>query len=189
MFFALYHLLLSGNLYGSEIRHGIFVMLNFGPGIFWGFDLPPLGHPCHLKSGVPPLGVCHWFSLRAFKALSFLLRLDKDCTFVFLKFLDLSFLSVNVIIPFKFGTTANLTSVSVTSKLQSTLNESRGIYFHPLALFSALRASLGKLRFPNALPFGRRSFPPSNGYFTRFVTRSYDGLIGQVHVRFSVLIK
>ena len=51
--------MLSGNLYGSEIRHGIFVVLNFGPGLFWGFDLPPLDHPCHLKSGVPSLGVCH----------------------------------------------------------------------------------------------------------------------------------
>ena len=38
-------------------------------------------------------------------------------------------------IPSKFGATANLTSVSVTRKLQSTLNESRSIYFHPLSLF------------------------------------------------------
>ena len=57
----------SGNFYGSEIRHGIFGGLNFGPGIFWRFVwdpsdffgfwfLPPFDHPCHLKSGVPTLG-------------------------------------------------------------------------------------------------------------------------------------
>ena len=29
---------LSGNVYGLEIRHGICLRLNFGPGIFWDFD-------------------------------------------------------------------------------------------------------------------------------------------------------
>ena len=33
----LYHLILSGNFYGSEIRHGIFWGLDFGAGIFLGF--------------------------------------------------------------------------------------------------------------------------------------------------------
>jgi hypothetical protein len=34
LFFVLYHLVLSGNFYSLEIRHGIFWGLNFGPGIF-----------------------------------------------------------------------------------------------------------------------------------------------------------
>ena len=33
--------LLSGNFYGSEIRHGIFSGLNFGPVFFGGFDFCP----------------------------------------------------------------------------------------------------------------------------------------------------
>ena len=42
LFFVLYHFTLSGNFcYGSEIRHGIFWGINFGPGIFLGFDLFP----------------------------------------------------------------------------------------------------------------------------------------------------
>ena len=69
LFFVLYHFMLPGNFYcGSEIRHGIFWGINFGPviffwffdaqGIFLGFDFcPPFDHPCHLKSGVPPLGL------------------------------------------------------------------------------------------------------------------------------------
>ena len=68
LFFVLYYFMLPGNFhYGSEIRHGIFWGINFGPviffwffdaqGIFLGFDFcPPFDHPCHLKSGVPPLG-------------------------------------------------------------------------------------------------------------------------------------
>ena len=28
--------MLSENFYGSEIRHGIFLVFNVGPGIFWG---------------------------------------------------------------------------------------------------------------------------------------------------------
>ena len=32
LFFVLYHLMLSGNFCGSEIRHGTFWGLNFGPG-------------------------------------------------------------------------------------------------------------------------------------------------------------
>ena len=35
---VLYHLMLSRNFRDSEIRHGIFGGLLFGPGIFWGFD-------------------------------------------------------------------------------------------------------------------------------------------------------
>ena len=35
-FFVLYHLMLSGIFCGSEIWHRIFLVLNFGPGIFWG---------------------------------------------------------------------------------------------------------------------------------------------------------
>ena len=38
LFFVLYHFMLPGNFYcGSEIRHGIFWGINFGPAIFWGF--------------------------------------------------------------------------------------------------------------------------------------------------------
>ena len=45
-----------------KIQYGIFCVI-FGPGIFWGLlealgifwgFKPPLDHPCHLKSGVPP---------------------------------------------------------------------------------------------------------------------------------------
>ena len=66
----LYHLIwwdmmLSGNFYGSQIRHWIFWGLNFGTGIFFGFVwsprdfwgfwfLPPFDHSRHLKSGVSP---------------------------------------------------------------------------------------------------------------------------------------
>ena len=67
LFFVLYHFMLRGNFhYGSEIRHGIFGGINSGPvifflkpkGFFWGFDFcPPSDRPCHLKSGVPPLGL------------------------------------------------------------------------------------------------------------------------------------
>ena len=50
--FVLYHFMLPGNFYyGSEIRHGIFWGINFGPAIFWvlfeaqgiflGFDFCP----------------------------------------------------------------------------------------------------------------------------------------------------
>ena len=74
LFFVLYHSMPSGNVYGSEIWHGIFWWLNFGPGIFggwrgrgcvwgpgdfWGvWFLPPFDHSrqdktCHLKPGVP----------------------------------------------------------------------------------------------------------------------------------------
>ena len=42
LFFVLYHFMLSGNsCYGSEIRHEIFWGINFGPGIFLGFDFCP----------------------------------------------------------------------------------------------------------------------------------------------------
>ena len=37
LFFVLYHLMLSGNFYGSEIRHGISLVLIFVSGIFLGF--------------------------------------------------------------------------------------------------------------------------------------------------------
>ena len=33
LIFMLYHLMLFGNFYGSEIQHGIFMVLSFGPGI------------------------------------------------------------------------------------------------------------------------------------------------------------
>ena len=80
----LYHLFLSGNFYGPKIRHGIFRALNFVPGIFGGFIwsprdfwgcsfLPPLEHPCHLKSGIPhpppPWGDQHEISPRNINAL------------------------------------------------------------------------------------------------------------------------
>ena len=39
--------MLPGNFYGKEIRHGNFGGLNFGPGIFWGFDFCP--HSMSLK--------------------------------------------------------------------------------------------------------------------------------------------
>ena len=41
LFFVLYHIMLSGNFYGSEIRHGMFLVLKFGPRIFLGFDFCP----------------------------------------------------------------------------------------------------------------------------------------------------
>ena len=42
LFFVLYHFILSGNFhYGSEIRHGIFCGINFGPVIFLVFFLKP----------------------------------------------------------------------------------------------------------------------------------------------------
>ena len=42
LFFVLQHFMLPGNFYyGSEIRHGIFWGINFGPAIFWGFDSYP----------------------------------------------------------------------------------------------------------------------------------------------------
>ena len=68
--FVLYHIMLSGNFYGSEIRHRIFLVLKFGPRIFLGFDFCPysiipvtwnpkcplLGdHTCHILNGVCPL--------------------------------------------------------------------------------------------------------------------------------------
>ena len=37
LFFVLHQLMLSGNFYGWEIRHGILGGLKFGPGMFWGF--------------------------------------------------------------------------------------------------------------------------------------------------------
>ena len=62
----------SGNFYGLEIQHGIFFLLNFGPGIFLGFVwstrdfggggdfdfCPPFDYPCNLKSTVPPGYLC-----------------------------------------------------------------------------------------------------------------------------------
>ena len=55
LFFALYHSMLSGSFNDTEIWRGIFVVLNFGSGIFFGFwFLPPFDHPCHLKPGLPP---------------------------------------------------------------------------------------------------------------------------------------
>ena len=58
------------NFYGSKMRHGIFWVLNFGSGIFWGIFFEALGiflglifasirsslSRGHLKSGVPPAG-------------------------------------------------------------------------------------------------------------------------------------
>ena len=70
LFFVLYHIRLSGYFYGLEIRHGIFLVLKFGPRIFLGFDFfphsiipvtwnpecPLLGdHTCHILNGVCPL--------------------------------------------------------------------------------------------------------------------------------------
>ena len=44
LFFVLYHFMLPGNFYcGSEIRHGIFWGINFGPVIFLFFCLKPKG--------------------------------------------------------------------------------------------------------------------------------------------------
>ena len=37
LLFVLYHLMLSGKFYGSEILHEIFLALNFSPAIFLGF--------------------------------------------------------------------------------------------------------------------------------------------------------
>ena len=42
LFFVLYHFILSGNFYcGSEIRHGIFWGINFGPVMSFFFVLKP----------------------------------------------------------------------------------------------------------------------------------------------------
>ena len=41
LIFVFYHLMLSGNFYGWQIRHEIFWELNFGPGIFCAFDFCP----------------------------------------------------------------------------------------------------------------------------------------------------
>ena len=41
VFFVLYHFMLSGNFYGLEIQLGIFLVLNFGSGIFLGFVESP----------------------------------------------------------------------------------------------------------------------------------------------------
>ena len=59
IFFVLYHFMLPGNFYYvSEIRHGIFWGINVWSSDFFGFwFLPPFDHHCHLKSGVPPLGL------------------------------------------------------------------------------------------------------------------------------------
>ena len=39
----LYHFVLPGNFYyGSEIRHGIFLGINFGPAIFWVLSFTPI---------------------------------------------------------------------------------------------------------------------------------------------------
>ena len=44
LFFVLYHFMLARNFhYGSEIRHGIFWGINFGPVIFLFFCLKPKG--------------------------------------------------------------------------------------------------------------------------------------------------
>ena len=56
MFFVLYHLMLSGNLYGSEIRRGIFLVLKFGPGIFLGFDFTPIRSSLSLEIRSSPVG-------------------------------------------------------------------------------------------------------------------------------------
>ena len=62
LFFVLYHLMLSGNFYGSEIRHGMFLGLNIGPGVSLGFDFCPhsiipvtwnLKYPPPFPSGIP----------------------------------------------------------------------------------------------------------------------------------------
>ena len=45
LFFMLYHLMISGNFYGLQIRHGIFLVLNFVRGIFWGFVGSPRDAP------------------------------------------------------------------------------------------------------------------------------------------------
>ena len=64
----------------------------------------------------------------------------------------------------------NSTSVSVTGMPRSTPNESRGASFIPCLFFSlsALRASYGKLRFPESSPFGGRPFKRIGFQLTRF---------------------
>ena len=54
----------------------------------------------------------------------------------------------------------NLTSVSITSMLRSTLNESRGGQFHPLSLFCSRHfvPRSKSFAFPTS-PFVRQSFP------------------------------
>ena len=43
LFFVLYHLMLSGNFYGSEIRNWDFWGVKSGRGDIWGFCLKPKG--------------------------------------------------------------------------------------------------------------------------------------------------
>ena len=67
LFLVLYHLMLSGNFYGSKTRHGIFWGLNYGPCIFFffffeaqgvllGFDFCPIWSSLSLeiRSTPPP---------------------------------------------------------------------------------------------------------------------------------------
>ena len=64
LFFVLHHLCFVETFKGSEIQHGIFCGLTFGPGIFWGtleapgiflgFDLCPLRSSRHFRSTPPP---------------------------------------------------------------------------------------------------------------------------------------
>ena len=53
----------SGNFYGSKIQHGIVLELNFGPGIFLGFDFSPIRSSLSLEiwSTPPP-----WSYYKAF---------------------------------------------------------------------------------------------------------------------------
>ena len=72
VFLCVIALLLSGTFQGPQNRHGIFLGLIFGSGIFLVFGgsprdffgswlLAPFDHPRHLKSRVPPLGWCAGF--------------------------------------------------------------------------------------------------------------------------------
>ena len=45
LFFMSYHLMISVNFYGLEIRHGIFLVLNFVGGFFWGIVGSPRDAP------------------------------------------------------------------------------------------------------------------------------------------------
>ena len=44
-FYFSFYIMISGNFYGLEIRHGIFLVLNFVGGIFWGFVGSPRDAP------------------------------------------------------------------------------------------------------------------------------------------------
>ena len=67
LFFILYYLMISGNFYGLETQHGIFLVLNFVGGIIWvlleALGMPPFDDP------PPALSLYIWSTLLRVKYL------------------------------------------------------------------------------------------------------------------------